>query len=148
MSYSTTYPTHKCIYTIPDCIQKPNPSDPTSAFEQKTLTEILDAVNKNACFTASGSEYIYNDSSNCSNLIYDLSKISLSIKNTNDASYQNLLHLVNEVNTDLKILRKEDDPYLKKGIEEKQHDLNKSLIMNVIWTTLAVSTMYYVFRKI
>ena len=55
---------------------------------------------------------------------------------------------MNEVNTDLKLLRKEDDPSLKMGIEEKHRDLNKSLIMNVIWTTLAVSTMYYVFRKI
>ncbi len=144
MSYDTKYPSHACVYdSTTSCTNTPS-SD--NNYINKSLNEMLTEANK--CFTPNGTTYNTSNSLNCKNIFYDLSKVALSIKDRNDSSYKNLLDLVNQVNTDLKILRKEDDPSLKAGIEEKTRDLNKSLLMNIMWTTLAVTTLYYVFRKI
>ena len=144
MSYDTKYPSHACVYSLNNpCTQDPSSVD--TAYINKSLNEMLTEANK--CFNnnGDGTYTTYDMSFNCKNIFYDLSKVALSVT---DPSYQNLLDLVNQVNTDLKILRKEDDPSLKAGIEEKTRDLNKSLLMNIMWTTLAVTTLYYVFRKI
>lgn len=145
MSYNTTYPSHSCVYTY-NCINDPSSGDPLSAYTDKKLNEML--VEANKCFTPSGDTFNIVDSSNCRNIFYDLRNVALDSKTINDASYQNLLGLINQVDNELKILRHDEDPALKKGIEEKQRDLNKTLLMNIMWTTLAVSTLYYVFRKI
>lgn len=147
MSYNTTYPSHTCVY-FNTCSANPSSSDSPSLYTQKTLSEML--AETKGCFNASGERITTPSDLNfkCENILYDLSNIALTNKDRLDTSYTNLLSLVNDADTDLKILRKNEDPSLKKGIEEKQRDLNKSLIMNIMWTTLAVSTLYYVFRKI
>jgi hypothetical protein len=147
MSYNTTYPSHSCVY-FNTCNAIPSSLDTQDKYIKKTLSEML--AEANGCFNASGERITTPTNLNykCENILYDLSQVALRSTNRLDISYTNLLSLVNDADTDLKILRKNEDPSLKKGIEEKQRDLNKSLIMNIMWTTLAVSTLYYVFRKI
>lgn len=147
MSYNTKYPSHTCVY-LNTCSAIPSSADTQDKYTQKTLSEML--AEANGCFNASGQKITGTELFNnkCENILYDLSNIALLNTSISDTSYNNLLDLVNDTETDLKILRKNEDPSLKKGIEEKQRDLNKSLIMNIMWTTLAVSTLYYVFRKI
>lgn len=142
MSYDTKYPSHACVYKLtPDCQDPITKADP---MVQKTLSEML--VPATACYDTTSKTF--STTPECNAILYDLSQIAMSNNAITDASYQNLLSLANQVQTGINSLTDNEDPNLKKGIEEKERDLNKALITNIAFTTLAVTALYFVFKKI